>query len=137
MGRIVSLDEKGEWDSTLESSELIPSDDLKEMKGLDEWITALYDQLRLVYADTHQQTLRMALAIRPHMAVVLASMGGVWEAENTMLIEVEKEILNRPYFGLREKLPVTHCVKSWPRCGYLRYKYKLANMTLPEDRVKN
>lgn len=88
-GRILSVNAEGKWDKDLLRDKLGTGNDLKAIYRLQDWTVSIYDQTHIVFANVHQQTLLMALRVRPYVEPSLLAQGGDWMLENSRLKQVE------------------------------------------------
>lgn len=136
IGNTVAINKEHEWDSDVKEADLLPLEALDERHNLMMWGRALYTQLRLVYTNTHEKTLSMAMALQPLVATLCESLGEPWATEAATVKDLKATLTNCPYAGLVQTLPESRQTKSWARIAYMGLKYQEKNLT-DADKASN
>jgi len=134
LARVLAIDKKGNFDINVTKADLMPLQHYIDTDTLSSWAIQLLDQARMVYANSHTKTLNMALKINPLVSNVAKGLGPSWTDESEKLDKLAVAVKNRPFTGLRSKLPEERQASQFTRHAYIGVLYHRA--TLVDDKKR-
>jgi len=132
LARILAIDKNGEFNIDVATDDLRELQDMKDAKSVSDWGIALLEQARLVYANSHAKSLAMALSVRPLIHNLMQKLGHSWKVESDRLAVLETETRDKPFTGLRGKLPEARQVNQWKKHAHIGINYHKSTLTDPK-----
>jgi len=131
LARILAIDKDGVFNIDVVTGDLRELQVMKDEKTVSDWGIALLEQARLVYANSHAKTLSMALAVRPLISNLMQKLGHSWKEESDRLAALESETMDKPFTGMRSKLPEARQVNQWKKHAHIGINYHKSTLVDP------
>jgi len=132
LARVLAIDKNGDFNIDVATENLRELQDMKDDKSVSEWGIALLEQARLVYANSHAKSLTLALAVRPLIHNLMQKLGHSWKVESDRLAALEIETRDKPFTGLRSKLPEARQVNQWKKHAHIGVNYHKSTLVDPK-----
>jgi hypothetical protein len=135
LGQLLARNRAGQFEILVAKANLWHITDILADGQATPWGGALLAQARLVFENTHEKTLQMALRIEPLISDLLEAMEGNWLIERNRIAAVRQEVADAPYTGLVAVIPNNRQISQWSRIACIGAKHHEACLSSQADKV--
>ncbi|APG78669.1 hypothetical protein 1 [Beihai rhabdo-like virus 2] len=130
---ILAIDKNGKADNEVKTADLMTIADYAKKWHLDVFYTQLYEQMRMVYQNHQSRSILFGANAYPLMAKFIKTFGPRWTSETDKMDSEFKELSDKPYLNVMDKIPESRQVAAIPRIIYIGLQYYAANLQDPTE----